>query len=1064
MRNLKRVLGLALASVMVLSMMVVGASAANYDDFTDKDEIVNTEAVSILTALNVINGKDDGSYDPTGIVTRAEMAKMICVVLNGGKDPSLGSATTNTYTDTVNHWAAPYIEYCTQLGIVAGKGDGTFAPNDTVTATEAAKMLLVAMGYNAGFEGMVGANWAISTNVLANQNKLYGGLDIDVDAGLTRDSAAQMVYNALDAGVVSYDFTLVTDGSTISSSPTLIDNNSKTLLEHAFNAVKVEGVVIANEYANLESTAEKGTALDAGETKLDVTNYGANEDQNVFGDGKYSVSTSLDMLGKSVTLYVKKDASSTSKATILGNAILSEDNVVVTTAAKKIIAKIASDNDLDISGAKILVDYTNADYTNADYNKDDSIRGVEKVLIDNDNDGDAEYVLVNTYSFGQVTKYSTKDDGSITISTKDSASKTITLTADDADDVVGFEDVAKDDYVLAAWIGGKLYVEKAESVIGTLDAYKAAESLTVDGTKYDVSLVPGFTGGTDEIVAASSVGSTYLDNEATFYLDKNGMIVAVGNVAENAYDFAYLWAYDAGDQLDDARAKVTLSDGTTKTYTVDKVVDKNGDKLATVAEKTIYAYSINSDNEIKLTQTNAKDNTEAGYTFTKGNTKVNTSLYATNNTVFFYVTLVGGDGDDKDNVKSVDVYTGYKNAPSLADKYAGQGNAVVSSGSKTTANAVAFEGAEIATKDVSSHLYITDVLSASSKYTEVKAILAGTDEETTIKVDTDDLVPVKVGDKMNDGEGLYLFTLGEDDIYTLSKDFDSKNLTSSFGHISDSTMVIGSGEYKLTDKTVVLDLTDGDVNATLGILPTSDDTVVSALVSDTDDGDLLMIIIDNTEEKTEEPVVPTEGIKAVDLSTPSEVTVSYEGKAPSTETVLAAVQAEIEKAGYSVKSIENTATNEYTFTATKGILTQKYVVKTADVKPVIASIVKAEWTNMETPNAAQVNEMMTALWEGDGSAVQGINVTQVFTADAENAVLTVAKSSITDELLQWVKTQWGGSSVPVAVTFNGTTGATTDANWSNATLVWVDLADQDGTVASIKLADGTTTTLTITVK
>ena len=50
------------------------------------------------------------------------------------------------------------------------------------------------------------------------------------------------------------------------------------------------------------------------------------------------------------------------------------------------------------------------------------------------------------------------------------------------------------------------------------------------------------------------------------------------------------------------------------------------------------------------------------------------------------------------------------------------------------------------------------------------------------------------------------------------------------------------------------------------------------------------------------------------------------------------------------------------------------------------------------------------------------------------------------------------------MTFNGTTGATTDANWSNATLVWVDLADQDGTVASIKLADGTTTTLTITVK
>ena len=147
MRNLKRVLGLALAAVMVMSMMVVGASAASYDDFSDKDEIVNKEAVQMLVELGVINGKDDGSYDPTGIVTRAEMAKMICVVLNGGKDPSLGSTVTNSYTDTVGHWAAGYIEYCTQLGIVAGKGDGTFAPNDTVTATEASKMLLVALGY-----------------------------------------------------------------------------------------------------------------------------------------------------------------------------------------------------------------------------------------------------------------------------------------------------------------------------------------------------------------------------------------------------------------------------------------------------------------------------------------------------------------------------------------------------------------------------------------------------------------------------------------------------------------------------------------------------------------------------------------------------------------------------------------------------------------------------------------------------------------------------------------------------------------------------------------------------
>ena len=67
MRNLKRALSLALAAIMLIGMMVVSASAAGFDDFSDKDEIVNKDAVSMLTTLGVINGKEDGSYfDPTG--------------------------------------------------------------------------------------------------------------------------------------------------------------------------------------------------------------------------------------------------------------------------------------------------------------------------------------------------------------------------------------------------------------------------------------------------------------------------------------------------------------------------------------------------------------------------------------------------------------------------------------------------------------------------------------------------------------------------------------------------------------------------------------------------------------------------------------------------------------------------------------------------------------------------------------------------------------------------------------------------------------------------------------
>ena len=62
MRNLKRALSLLLAVVMVIGMMVVGASAASYTDFSDKGEIVNKDAVSMLTTLGIIEGKPDGSY------------------------------------------------------------------------------------------------------------------------------------------------------------------------------------------------------------------------------------------------------------------------------------------------------------------------------------------------------------------------------------------------------------------------------------------------------------------------------------------------------------------------------------------------------------------------------------------------------------------------------------------------------------------------------------------------------------------------------------------------------------------------------------------------------------------------------------------------------------------------------------------------------------------------------------------------------------------------------------------------------------------------------------------
>ncbi len=746
MRNLKRVLSLALASVMLIGMMVVGASAANYDDFSDKDKIVNKEAVSTLVELGVIAGKDDGTYDPTGIVTRAEMAKMICVVLNGGKDHSLGNVTKYTYTDTVGHWAAPYIEFCTNRGIVAGKGDGTFAPNETVTGSQAAKMLLGVLGYNAEKSGLVGNDWAINTNVLANQVGLYDELDINPSQGLSRDNAAQMVYNALEINMVTYEYTMVAQPDGTFTSATELKKYNYNVLEDKFGAVKVEGIVLANEAASLSSNElpEKdlvGSALDAGKTKIEVTN---DEDQAAFkGTLTFSVSSGVDMLGRKVAFYVKDNAVA-SKAKVIGGVMLSEDNKVVVDYSDDSAEDVLDDNNLEMNkDAVYYKNYMAKDDVTSALVKADGESGVERIFIDNNDDGEVDIVLVNYTFLGKVTAYTTKDDGSLTVKAKG-----YTVEAD-AEDVVGFDDVAKNDYVLFTSFGGKLYVEKAKTVEGEVKKFGgksgAITSLTVDGTKYDVTyksiLVP-----TDLDMVYTAASDDLLDATAEFYLDAQGKIIAYGDANESAYTYCYVKAYDVGNSIDGARVKVVKEDGTTATYTIsdDSAVEE-------AVEGTVYSYSINKDKEIELKEAKATEPAKAD--FTKGKASV-AGEKAENSTVFFYV-----DGSD------VDVYTGYKSAPSVEDT-----TTTVYTKKDGKVAAVVFKDAATSAS-VGDHLFMCGTGSKGSDVFEAKVYLAGTDAKIT--VDVDDAYDAEVyGD-----DAIWLYTKDEDGLYTLKAPKDSNLVT-----------------------------------------------------------------------------------------------------------------------------------------------------------------------------------------------------------------------------------------------------------------------------------------------
>ena len=197
MRNLKRALSLALAFVMVMGLMIVGTSAKSY---TDADKIDNQVAVEILGELGVMIGNDDGSFAPDRDVTRAEMAVLITRILYGNNLNVDQFKDMNTFTD-VPDWAEGFVNLCASLDIIAGRGNGIFDPDATVTSAEAALMLSRALGYfknNAEF----GNDWALAAMKRATQIGIIGGdMVLQANAGLDRDDVAQMTFNTLTKAV-----------------------------------------------------------------------------------------------------------------------------------------------------------------------------------------------------------------------------------------------------------------------------------------------------------------------------------------------------------------------------------------------------------------------------------------------------------------------------------------------------------------------------------------------------------------------------------------------------------------------------------------------------------------------------------------------------------------------------------------------------------------------------------------------------------------------------------------------------------------------------------------------
>ena len=580
--------------------------------FTDQADIkVKSDVVDTLVSLGVIEGFEDGSFQPNGTVTRAQMAKMIYVLRTGNSDASAYNDDKTTFTDINGHWARGYIKYCQSLNIIAGKSSTIFAPNASVTAQEAAKMLLVTLGYDAQKAGLVGSGWASKTNALADENGLLDDVNTSFTAACPRQYAAQLIYNAIDAKTVVWRDDAYTN-------QTAAGTDNKTIGEKYMGLNTAEGVMSSFQKEDGKSTY----TMDLEKiTKKNGTESAKN---------KYFDDLTFTKIAKDFTSLKNQKVKVLYKGTdeVYGVFALAEDN----TSIAAVLGQFDKDTDtrikyngnkynvkdkatVKVDGKDVVANKVNVSVATFVDNGKTYNKGMAKAFnakaISNDGSSKVNTLTVETFAVAKVS-YVGKDYINLTdvfYSKNDALTTTSGVKYATAklksDDAIYPSDLAKDDYVIVtpeanSVENDKVTVSKLDTVTGKVSSTKNKSTdddyqVKIDGTWYEMAI--------DEGNDVSKKYSKIDAGDTIKVVVKDGYIVSVDDLNATPDDVALCIEVGATSGIGAKyEADLLFADGSRQTVTVKDDVIKNS--------KVLYAkYDTNVTGNGVLTGTAPTENT-----------------------------------------------------------------------------------------------------------------------------------------------------------------------------------------------------------------------------------------------------------------------------------------------------------------------------------------------------------------------------------------------------------------------------------------------------------------------
>lgn len=576
MKNLKKVLALVLACATLFTM-----SSFAFSDVAEDASYL--EAVTMLSKLGIINGYEDGTFLPDNTITRAEAAKVLVCALNA-EDSAKGMADQELFTDVPKtHWAAGYVNYAANFGIIAGRGNGIFDPESPVSYEEIVKMVVAMLGYTpvANIKGGYPTGYLYVANSVAKITK--GATGTTGDAA-KRWVVARLVFNSLETKIMEPEKWSASDPEYI--------KGEDTLLKDYLEVTKVEGVITDTFLAKADFQDKEDQDVDLLISTIDGKTKRALENDNISynsmpGD-TYTVDANgtyaEDYLGYTVVAYVKDFdegsdvlvavAPKANKNTTLDVAFDDfEKDTVDNTNSKYIeFEYYANVDDEDTTKGKISKKHDDF-YVYQNGKKDSTLNSDTAIVdfikkfstdydaeegyirfVDNDGDNYADYLFVETindeYVVDSITAKTFKIDDKIN-------SKTITLDPTDDEKYVNFyrngvqvefssikegdtlsvaynKSTLKNSNVVSVYISS----EKAEGYVSTASATK--NEYKIDGTVYAKS--------------SKYTETIRRGDEGTFYLNYKGRVAYKEAQTSKEGNYAFLLSVNTDDDFADGKS------------------------------------------------------------------------------------------------------------------------------------------------------------------------------------------------------------------------------------------------------------------------------------------------------------------------------------------------------------------------------------------------------------------------------------------------------------------------------------------------------------------------------